>query len=288
MARLLPVVAEEPGAGDFLDRDLGLAWSVCAHQGDVLTGPERACGEEDLPTRRDGDDDVGRQRILAGGRDDAARRLGHRRRARAVYVPDRERQTESGERPRRCRDRATAAERRRREHRRGAGSQRGHGAGVEHGNEHPRVGVVQHDEPGDRRQPDPRVARERRHPLQQRVSSADGGHRAEVPRGVVGHVQLRLHRPLAARVGDEPLAHGLVRLEGRDGALDIRTPEEGNAHVSFTAPISLTTESFALPNSIVVRGSRKSSLSMPAKPGAIERFITTTLAALSTSRMGIP
>ena len=56
----------------------------------------------------------------------------------------------------------------------------------------------------------------------------------------------------------------------------------------FTAPISFTIESFAFPNSIVVRGSRKSSLSIPAKPGAIDRFITTTLVALSTSRIGIP
>ena len=59
-------------------------------------------------------------------------------------------------------------------------------------------------------------------------------------------------------------------------------------HDALTAAISLTIESFASPNSIVVFGSRKSSLSMPAKPGAIERFITTTLAALSTSRIGIP
>ena len=49
-------------------------------------------------------------------------------------------------------------------------------------------------------------------------------------------------------------------------------------YVALTAAISLTTESFASPNSIVVCGSRKSSLSMPAKPGAIERFITTIAA----------
>src|SRR4029079_18864271 len=41
-------------------------------------------------------------------------------------------------------------------------------------------------------------------------------------------------------------------------------------YVDVTAAISLTTECFALPNSIVVWGSSKSSLSMPANPGAIE------------------
>ena len=59
-------------------------------------------------------------------------------------------------------------------------------------------------------------------------------------------------------------------------------------HEAFTAAMSFTIESLALPNSIVVWGSRNRSLSMPANPGAMERFITTTLFALSTSRIGIP
>ena len=74
-------------------------------------------------------------------------------------------------------------------------------------------------------------------------------------------------------------------------ALRLLARERGlfaGALIIGAAAISFTTESFAFPNSIVVCGSRKRSLSMPAKPGAIERFITTTLCALSTSRIGMP
>ena len=63
---------------------------------------------------------------------------------------------------------------------------------------------------------------------------------------------------------------------------------DGRHQTALTELISFTIESFALPKSIVVRGSRNSSLSMPANPGAIERFITITLVALSTSRIGMP
>ena len=88
--------------------------------------------------------------------------------------------------------------------------------------------------------------------------------------------ELRLDE--VARLSEERAQLGLVA-DRRDRPL---------RHVAFTAAISFTIESFALPNSIVVCGSRKSSLSMPANPGAIERFITITLAALSTSRIGMP
>ena len=45
---------------------------------------------------------------------------------------------------------------------------------------------------------------------------------------------------------------------------------------------------FASPNSIIVFGRKNSSLSTPAYPDAIDRFTNSTVAAFSTSRMGIP
>ena len=53
----------------------------------------------------------------------------------------------------------------------------------------------------------------------------------------------------------ERAANGVVRLVGRDRSLDVRGPEDGD-HADFTAEISLSTDSFASPNSIVVLGSR--------------------------------
>src|SRR5437868_5843556 len=113
------------------------------------------------------------------------------------------------------------------------------------------------------------------------------GHRAEVARRVVRHVDLRRHRPLAAVVRDECLTDRLERDDGRDRAVDVLRAE-GDRHRFLTPATSFNTESFASPKSIAVFGSRKSGLSMPAKPVAIERFITTIWCAWSTFRIGIP
>ena len=56
-------------------------------------------------------------------------------------------------------------------------------------------------------------------------------------------------------------------------------------------PIPCTISSvifFASPNSIIVFGRKNSSLSTPAYPEAIDRFTNSTVAAFSTSRIGIP
>ena len=45
---------------------------------------------------------------------------------------------------------------------------------------------------------------------------------------------------------------------------------------------------FASPNSIIVFGRKNSSLSTPAYPDAIDRFTNSTVAALSTSKIGMP
>ncbi len=57
---------------------------------------------------------------------------------------------------------------------------------------------------------------------------------------------------------------------------------------SFTSAIRFFSESFASPNSIDVAVAKKSSLSTPAKPGRMLRFITIQACDLSTSRIGIP
>ena len=98
------------------------------------------------------------------------------------------------------------------DHAAAARSQRGHRARVEHRLERPRVRVREQHEPGHGREAARRVARERRHPLEQGVAAAERRHRAEVAGRVVRHVDLRLHRPLAAVVRDERLADGVVRL----------------------------------------------------------------------------
>ena len=80
--------------------------------------------------------------------------------------------------------RAWPPERLRGEHRRRAGPQRRHRPGVEQRLDHPRLGIGQDDEPGHGRQPARRIAREGRHPLEQRVTAAERRHRAEVARRV--------------------------------------------------------------------------------------------------------
>src|ERR1039457_1050950 len=57
---------------------------------------------------------------------------------------------------------------------------------------------------------------------------------------------------------------------------------------ALTAARSLVRESLASPKRRMVLGPKRSALSTPEKPGRMLRFRNTTLAALSTSRMGMP
>src|SRR5436309_2747703 len=68
---LLPVVAERVHAGELLDRDLGLARSVGAHQAGVLAGLERALGKDDFAPGRHRDDHVCAECLLTRGDIDA-------------------------------------------------------------------------------------------------------------------------------------------------------------------------------------------------------------------------
>ena len=81
VAGLLPVVAEDPRAPELLDRDLRLARPVGAHQAHVLSGPQRACGQQDLSARSDGDDHVGASASLRGATRDAELRAAARARS---------------------------------------------------------------------------------------------------------------------------------------------------------------------------------------------------------------
>ena len=99
----------------------------------------------------------------------------------------------------------------------------------------------------------------------------------------------RLARPAAAElrlVADR--AHGCRNVScqsSRTAVPSERSPER--ASDAFTAAISLTIDPSRYRTAWSSSASRKSSLSMPAKPGAIDRFMTTAR-ALSTSRIGIP
>jgi hypothetical protein len=56
-------------------------------------------------------------------------------------------------------------------------------------------------------------------------------------------------------MGLERCTNCVVRLVWKDRSLDVRGSKDGN-HADFTAVISLSTDSFASPKSMVVFGSR--------------------------------
>ena len=90
------------------------------------------------------------------------------------------------------------------------------------------------------------------------MASAERRHRAEVAGGVRVDVDLRRHRPLAVRVRDERIAHGLECALRRNGFLDGGAVEErdvGNAQTALTATTSRSSAVFASSKSIVVFGS---------------------------------
>src|SRR4029453_6478089 len=61
---LLPVVAEDVVAGELLHRDLRLAGAIGSHQRDVLPRSQRSLGKEHFVAGRDGDEEVGGDRLL--------------------------------------------------------------------------------------------------------------------------------------------------------------------------------------------------------------------------------
>ncbi len=67
VARLLPLVADDPGPRQLAIGDLGLAWPIRAHQADVLAWLEVPVPEHRLVPGRDGDDDAGRPGLRFAG-----------------------------------------------------------------------------------------------------------------------------------------------------------------------------------------------------------------------------
>ena len=63
------------------------------------------------------------------------------------------------------------------------------------------------------------------------MAAAERRHRAEVSGRVVRDVDLRRHRPLAACVSDECVAHGVDGALGRDRRFDGRAVQDGTADV---------------------------------------------------------
>ena len=66
VARLLPVVTEEIGAGELGHGDLGLARAVCAHHRHVLPVAKRALGIDEVAARGDGHHDVALECLSLG------------------------------------------------------------------------------------------------------------------------------------------------------------------------------------------------------------------------------
>ena len=232
----------------------------------MLARLERVLWKEHLVSGRHGHEQVGCERLLSSC-DDRAMLLGCPLPAPGVDVVERHVAPTSKERSRR-RDpvharaddgrglRVRAAERLRREYRGRTCAQRRHGACVESGTQRSVRCVRKEHEPHHGRQPLSRIARERRHPFQKCMSASERGHRAEVPGRVGGHVDLRRHRPLAARICHERAAYGLERALRRDcGSNLLRRKDRYPAHTDLTAAISFSIAAFASSNSITVFGS---------------------------------
>ena len=181
---------------------------VRAHQARVLPGAERAFLDDELApgvtvTRRSASSASSR---LAGA---ARRARAAAARARSGSTSQSRTSRPAGdERPRRRppvhagadhggRGGARPAERLGGEHGR-AGSHAVTAAASRTALEGRRTASERRTRPGHGREAPRRVARERRHPLEQSVPGAERGHGAEVAVRVGGHVDLRRHRPLAA------------------------------------------------------------------------------------------
>ncbi len=266
MARLLPLVAEDPRALELRDRDLRLPRPVRAHQADVLAGPQRALRNQDLPAGRHRDDGIRGQRLLEAAGDADAEIGRHGARPFLVDVPQDDVTAERLEGSGRGTPVHADADhscvstgrlqRLGRQHRRRTGAKSGHRSRVQNRLDEAGLGVREDDEPVDGRQSALGIARKRRDPLQQGMAAAERGHGAEVAGRIVRDVQLRLHRPFAACVRHERVPNGVVGPFRRDCRLHVpRGEERDHRYRVLTAVSSCSTACFASPKSIEVRAS---------------------------------
>ncbi len=142
----------------------------------------------------------------------------------------------------------------------------------------------------DRDPPNMQVAGRSLEPEPADRSALDGRERSPVARQVVADIGFGLfERPTGrmegAVAGEGPLRQA-VEIGGAVGTAE-GNPQAGS-YAAFTAATSLVSESFASPKSMSVFGSYISSLSMPAKPGRMLRFMKTIFFASSAFRIGMP
>ena len=99
------------------------------------------------------------------------------------------------------------------------------------------------------------------------MTPSERGHGTEVAGRVVRHVELRLHRPLAARVGDERVAHGVVgRVRGHrllDG------PERGPVPVPPSSAIAQDPMTLQFYNTLT----RRKEPFTPADPARVTMYV---------------
>ena len=150
--------------------------------------------------------------------------------------------------------------------------------------------------PAHRRQPARRVARERRHPLEQRVPGAERRHRAEVAGRVV-----RARTPSAASSTRRARRRRTRRApprpprSGDTAGSTCRAAKNGTPRKALDAASARRSAPSLLRVAEQHRRlrSKKSGLSMPAKPGPSTRFMTTTssrgrLRGSASRRSGCP
>ena len=112
---------------------------------------------------------------------------------------------------------------------RGAGPERGDSTRVEERAQLPGRGIREENHAANGGEPTSRVAGKRGDPLEDGVPCAGGRHGPEISLGRL-HVELRRHRPGAARVLEECLTHGLDGLAGVERRVDLVAGERGDCH----------------------------------------------------------
>ena len=185
MARLLPFVADDARSLELLDCHLRLSRPVRAYQAHMLSRVELAGLEEELATGRDGDDDVGGERLgLVLGDPRCLTELGgYEVGLVPARVPQEDLSLARDEGPRDRTPVHTAADDRRgrdgraRQRLRGEdgcrpGPESGDGPHVDQRPQLSRVSIREEDDTRDRREAAVRVPRERGHPLEHRMARA--------------------------------------------------------------------------------------------------------------------
>ena len=104
-------------------------------------------------------------------------------------------------------------------------------------------------------------------------------------RGEAGRTDSRDYRCFASR---QPLDSRDYRSFCESRPRDSRDYRRARSYAALTAATSFVSESLASPKNMTVFGPNMRSLSMPANPGRIERFMKMMFFAWSAFRIGMP